>query len=184
MTQKQMKAEYKRMKDIVNKRLNRLRKTYPRAEWAKKPNFAGLGKNPKAKDVYKALADVASAYYNPLASIKGRQASIKHNIEEMHDHGFDFVNVQNYDDWVEFMEEVRARGLIEAFYSEEHGVDIFQTANKGGVDPKELLKDFEYYMENFNRLEDILENKEVEGMSSEEIKQYMQSRKKKHNKRT
>lgn len=174
MTTAQMRAQYAKIRSIVNKRYQRIKQALPESQMAKKDYFQPLARGVKKADVMHELARVATAYYDQWGSLTAQRKQRAENIRTMHEHGYKFVNEENYDKFVEFMQQIKDRGLIEMFYSEEHGIDVFDTANKAGVDPQNLLDDFEYFAKNYKDFEKAVTANKGEGMTSEEIKRFMQ----------
>lgn len=177
MTTAQMRAQYAKMRSIVNKRYQRIKQALPKSQMAKKDYFQPLARGAKKADVMHELARVATAYYDQWGSLTAQRKQRAENIQTMHEHGYKFVTEENYDEFVDFMEEIRARKMMETFYSEEHGMDIFSTANKAGVDPQILLDDFDYFKKNYGDFERVMTSKGRKGgLSSEQIKELMRKK--------
>lgn len=151
MTLKEIRKAYTTMRDVMRKRNQRL-------EAAGKPiNFPTP---PKLKDmpdsvVKQETAELARALKDPrsmLKTIDTKEARISSTLES---HGYE-IPPDQLDDFGRFMEETRKR-MGETYVGKSGGAArAYTELRKAGVSGKTLARSFKKYMENMDRLSDLV----------------------------
>lgn len=163
----EMRAEYSRLRQTANKRLERMQgtkyehsQTYLRnagkyitiediteraEETANRMNLKGEARQKYIdSQIAHKLADVYKFLTAKSGSIRGMQRIENNLIQTLHDRGITFVNKDNIQQFADYMEYMRTlhRGKM---YDSERAVDLFGTAIKKGINPLEIAADYEYW---------------------------------------
>lgn len=145
-----VRKEYTRLRDISQKRLKRLAKAgYADTETYKR----NVAHYPKLKDVRsrydlaQRLSDLARFIESARSTVSGMKSSRRKALETFEEHGYDFVNKSNLDDFGAFMEEYRNQKLDQEYDSGE-AADAFRVLEKQKINPETVKEDFEFWLEN------------------------------------
>lgn len=145
---KALRKEYSRLRSIYRKRYERLQNS----EFAKSQVVRHYGKLPPIKDIkdkrqlVQALAE-AHRFLASDISITTMRKRKKHNIKSLHEHGYDFVNSENYESFGDFMETFRtlAQGMI---YDSDRIAEAFNdSVIRQKIDPNDLQRMFSDFVE-------------------------------------
>lgn len=157
-TESEIHAEYTRLRDIMNKRLSRLKKYYPESAYVAKweEGIPKLADYKRMKNQADARADLA---YNlrmlakdvnrKLTTVTGQKTFEKQSIGTLHEHGYDFVTRENFRDFYEYMNEMRAIAGSMAYDSEqvaEFFGDMTKFAEKKEISVSAVREDFEKWL--------------------------------------
>lgn len=154
MTEQEARAEYSRLRSIARKRLERFEGT----EWTdtstykyNKGRYKPLSEISSYHELAHLLGDVASFLSDDVHphSVSALQSRRTQALRTLHSNGYMFVNKKNFRDFGEFMEEVRARKMHVRGSPE---AELFAAAQKHGIPPDQLHKDFSYWLENRREL--------------------------------
>ena len=188
LTLKEMRSEYGRLRKIANSRLEALgrsRFSGTQAYILNVGKYVTLDKIKSERDLMYRLHDLAKFVTSKRGSVSGQYEIRRKTLETLHERGITFVTAKNLDAFGEFMEEARNK-LYERNYGSERVKDMFGLAEKKGINPQELLKDFGYWVQNREKLESIPKIKNKRNLSSDDYKKAIeklengkQSRKKK-----
>ena len=155
LTEKEMRAEYSRLRAIANKRLERFRGTkYETAQSFIRNDgkFVPLKEISTERDLIYKLYELKKFVTAKSSSVSGMKEIEKKAIETAHDRGLTWLNSGNIQDFGQFMDECRAKGYAR-IYGSERCAELFGTAAKKGLSPAEIQADFAFWMENRNQLE-------------------------------
>lgn len=154
LTEKEIRAEYSRLRSIAQKRLKRFEGT----EWTDTQVYrSNKGKYIPVKDIKNKtqmvalLAELARFITAETGSVSGLNENRKRNVETLHEHGYTFVTKENFRNFAEFMEEFRIRKL-NRIYDSERVAELFSMAENKAIPPKELMKDFSFWIEHRDAL--------------------------------
>ena len=155
----EQKKEYSRLRAIVNKRLQRIGETeFSRTEFYKQLTgryaFKPLKELNEIQLRYM-LSGLVRAAMNPEGTLTGMKEKRKKDIENFHDTGLTFVNEKNYLQFIEFLQEARARGYDKIYDSGDEEARLFNVAQKAGISTEEIFKNFENYINNIDELEKL-----------------------------
>lgn len=144
-TDKEARAEYARLRAVAEKRVQRLQSAGYKLTG--KTEFKPLERNASEAEIYKSLADVAKFINMKSSTITGRKASVEKMVEKMHEHGYDFINKNNAEQFGEFMREAKKHDEYRGYDSEEV-VELFHIAKEKHVRPEELAQDLDTWIGN------------------------------------
>ena len=144
-TDKEARAEYARLRAVAEKRVQRLENAGYKLNGQKE--FKPLQRNASEAEIYKSLADVAKFVNMKSSTITGRKAQVEKMVEKMHEHGYDFINKNNAEQFGEFMREAKKHDEYRGYDSEEV-VELFHLAKEKHVRPEELARDLDTWIGN------------------------------------
>ena len=173
LTEQQMRQEYSRLRAIANKRLQRFEgtkyensQTYLRNAGKYVP-LAAIGSQ---RELQMKLVEVSRFVTAKEGSVSGINAANRKRVATFRERGLDFVNMENIQDFGEFMEWARDSGY-ERVYGSEKTSDVYgQAVKRMGIDVEAVRKDFEYYMENLDTLRNVPRARNPKDRTSEEYR--------------
>ena len=172
LTLKEMRSEYSRLRKIANSRLKALgrsRFSNTQAYLLNVGKYVTLDKIESQRDLMYKLHDLAKFVTAKSGSVSGQYEMRRNALESLQERGLDFVNESNFELFGQFMEEARIRGYAK-IYGSERIAELFGTACKKGINPKELFKDFGFWMENKQQLEELPKIRNEKKRNSDEYK--------------
>lgn len=175
MTEKEMRKEYSRLRKVANGRL----KTLSNSEIGMRSNTWKFYMNEFPSGRGKSRAEIAhrlsSAYYFlslKSSSVTGLREMRDDFIESMHEQGYTWVNKENYFDFIDFMETVKAYYDVVS-YDSDRAVDVFDVMTEAGFSTDDLKNDFDWWLENYRKIR----SKPIKtGMTYEEYKKYVEGK--------
>lgn len=150
MSEKELRKEYARMRDIAQKRLKRMGASEFSTSLTYKHN---VGRFPKLADlgskseIAAAAADLWSFVKSGLSTITGLKAQRKKSLKSLEENGYDFVNKSNFQEFVDFMEWFRDNNPKSYGSPKDEQVLYYLDNIKKGLDPDEAKEKFLEYME-------------------------------------
>lgn len=172
LTGKEIRAEYSRLRKIANRRIEALGRSKFKTSQAYIQNvnkYVALDKIKNERDLMYRLHDLANFVTSKSGSVTGQYEIRRKTLETLHERGITFVNAKNLEAFGEFMEEARTK-LYSRIYGSERIKDMFGIAEKKGINPQELFKDFAYWMQNREKLEAMPKIKNKRNLSSDDYK--------------
>lgn len=149
-TEKELRREYSRLRDIAQKRLTRMGKT----EWVQSQTYKyNVGHYPKLKDVGSKtelgwlLNDMARFLSSSAGSITGLEQERQRTLETLHANekfDFSFVTKSNWWQWLEFIEW--AKDFAGFVYETNKSINLFVEATKAGKSVNQIKQNFEQYL--------------------------------------
>ena len=146
LDERALRKEYSRLREIANRRLERLLASeYKEIDLAKEyaGGFAILA---EVEDLPRELTMLARFVASERSSVTGLKRIDKQTINTLHQHGYTFVNAKNVRQFGAFMEEMRQAGLSKLYSSEfiatwwsEKGASMRDNVDK-------LKQEFEKYV--------------------------------------
>ena len=182
--EKEVRKEYTRLRDISQKRLKRLEaagysdraiykknvKHYPKLEQIKSPN-----------ELAARLSDLSRFISAATSTVSGIKTAKKKSLATLHEHGYTFVNNENYEDFGEFMEEYRVQ-MQDMEYDSGEAADTFRVLEKHKIKVDKIKDDFEFWLENREIADKIRVSKKDYG-DPEALKKKVEKKKAKLEKR-
>lgn len=168
---KEVRAEYSRLRSIARKRLNRLANSEFSGSQAYRMNrnlYVPLKDIKDSRTLYSKLTMLSRFIVSEQSTVTGQSRIRDKTISTLHERGYTMVNKFNFLDFVDFMEDFRARKLNK-LYDSSQALELFDLAESKGYDSLELTKDFDAFMKNkaaFKKLEPNTRNRIV---SSDEM---------------
>lgn len=166
----EIKKEYTRLRDILNKRIQRINKS----------DFAGqgiAGKFPKGlpkladiapEDLPYLLQQAATALTSKSGSLKGLQQRQQSAIESFRERGYTQINESNFKEFVDFLEEAKEKGLAKV-YGSDSVVNLYENTQAMGLSPEEVMQDFNWWAENIENAETAQATLEENGIDIEDV---------------
>lgn len=147
---KEARKEYTRLRDISQKRLKRMGKT----QWARTQTYKkNVNHYKKLKDIKSdyelagRLSDLARFIVSKYSSVAKQKEIMKKSLATLHEHGYGFVNEDNYIDFGDFMEAYRNQ-MLDMEYDSGDAADTYGVVSKFKLDPADVEKDFRFWLEN------------------------------------
>ena len=169
---KKVRKEYTRLRDIAQKRLKRLEAADMGDTQAYLKNVSHYPKLKDIKTKYELagrLSDLSRFIKAEASTVSGQRQIRAKSIQTLHDHGYDFVNDTNIVDFGRFMEEYRKQKLEDMGYDSGDAAETYSVVVKHDLDPEEVKKDFEFWLENLATAKTLRRSKASKG-SAERIK--------------
>lgn len=119
-TEKEMREEYGRLRSILRSRAQRIEesgeftgRTIPYN--MRLDRYKSLSEIPKGEEGQRALIyglrELAAAVESPMSSLTGLRGVREKSLETLREHGYTFVNKENYEQFGRFMELARVMGM-------------------------------------------------------------------------
>lgn len=152
--QNEIKKEYTRLRDILNKRIQRINKS----------DFAGQGISgrfpqglPKLseiapEDLPYLLQQAATALNSRGGSLKGLQIRQSEMVKSLRERGYTNISDSNIRAFASFMEEARDRGL-EKIYGSDTIATMYDTIAAHDISPEAIMQDFAWWLDNIDMAE-------------------------------
>lgn len=147
MDEKQLRKEYTRLRDIAQKRLKRIAASeFSQSDVAKynAGRYKPLREIESKSELTKLLSDLVRFTTARRGSVAGLRSTRDKAIETLHEHGYDFVNKRNYQQFAEFMEWARASKNA-GQYDSDRVAELFRDAQRWQISPEELQNNFDFY---------------------------------------
>ena len=152
--QNEIKKEYTRLRDILNKRIQRINKS----------DFAGqgiAGQFPKGlpkladiapEDLPYLLQQAATALNSRSGSLKGLQTRQTETIKSLRERGYTNIDNSNIRQFASFMDEARDRGL-EKIYGSDTIATMYDSIADLDISPEAIMQDFAWWLDNIDMAE-------------------------------
>ena len=151
-TEKQVRKEYTRLRDISQKRLKRLKAAgYENTEVYRK----NVNHYPKLKDIKtkselaQRLSDLSRFIAAETSTVSGMKSRTEKSISTLHEHGFTFVDENNLTSFGEFMESFRDE-MLDMEYDSGDAAELYSIIEKHKLDPDKVKENFEFYLDNID----------------------------------
>lgn len=167
MTASEVSKAYSGLRSIANKRLSRLESQGLGTSGSYRfPKVRGLSENQMRQQ----LAEVSRWVRDPRHTVRGEKSYISTELESLHNMGYDFIDESNFYQFTEYMDDLRDQYGAKAFDSGD-AADVFNNAQKIGIDPEVVKENFEYFVSNLDALERMRPARSAWGASFEGVKQ-------------
>lgn len=152
--QNEIKKEYTRLRDILNKRIQRINKS----------DFAGqgiAGQYPQGlpklaeiapEDLPYLLQQAATALSSRGGSLKGLQMRQSETVKSLRERGYTNISDSNIRAFARFMDEARDRGL-EKIYGSDTIATMYDSIVALDVSPEAIMQDFAWWIDNIDMAE-------------------------------
>lgn len=184
LTEKEMRAEYSRLRSIAVKRLANLKKAgYVEDNFYKynANRYAPLADIKNEKQLMQKLSDIANFLSSRKSIVRERRKKEADILERMHKNGLDFVNEDNLQRFGEFMEAFRQE-KIDSLFSSDQAADLFDIAIEKRISFDALQKNFEEFLGQEEKISKIKRRKSSKPMSASELRRRLKNADKKDNK--
>ena len=152
--EKEIKKEYTRLRDILNKRIQRINKS----------DFAGQGIAGQFPQGLPKLADIApedlpyllqqaaTALNSRSGSLKGLQMRQSETVKSLRERGYTNIDDSNIRQFASFMDEARDRGL-EKIYGSDTIATMYDSIADLDISPEAIMQDFAWWLDNIDMAE-------------------------------
>lgn len=157
-SEKELRREYTRLRDIARKRLQRLESSeFVDTSETYKQNKKGFKTikqlindtgNIKKTQFARELSKLARFLSSPTSTVSGIRKQRKKALQTLEEHGYTFVNEENFDRFTKAMEEFRTRVKENLRYN-VFITDLDTMMDSETVTPNEILE----FIENYERSE-------------------------------
>ena len=153
MTKNDYKAKYNDMVKEINKQIRKLEKADPESValeryrnyykpvTSKDPNYNTIRK------LYKSARDLLKS--NEL-SLESQDRAVANAIETFHREGRTYINKRNFNSFMRFLDDARARGIA-SLYSSTQIIDAIQEAKEKGLSDDQIKANIQRWSKNIKR---------------------------------
>lgn len=168
MTNKEVRQAYSRLRSIANKRIERSREqglgmrnwVAPGHDW-RFPTIAEIEKNPKSMfDVATQLASVSKFVSDPRTTVSGEKKFLSEFKDMMEQKGYGslFNTPKDVYKFIYFIEDMRSRYSAKVFDSGD-ALDVYAEAERLNIPIEKVIKNFDFFAENLDKLEKVKPSK-------------------------
>ncbi len=162
MDVKDLRREYSRLRDVAHKRLQRLSasdfsetQTYLRY----RNKFVGLKeiKKGQVSKLSKKLSELHTFLEMETSTISGSKSVAARIIKGLQDNGYDYIktekDLRTFGEYMDFNRALKKGGK----YDSEKVMQMTEEMEKVGVSPKDVEKDFKFWIKNYKDIEKMKE---------------------------
>lgn len=171
ITEKELRKAYTYFRDIARKRIKRLEE-YGYTKGAQYQRMKALGlpvlkeiSNRNSLAMY--LQQTAFFVSTESSTVKGIKRIRKQKVDQFKEMGFEGINDKNIDDFIDFFETAKGKAVRGS--GDTDIAQAWNTGRKQKATPKQIMEDYDKYVELANRAESTIEKPE-ETMTSAELK--------------
>ena len=152
--QNEIKKEYTRLRDILNKRIQRIDKSDFAGQGIARQFPQGLPKLSEIapEDLPYLLQQAATALNSRGGSLKGLQMRQSETIKSLRERGYTNISDSNIRAFANFMEEARDRGL-EKVYGSDTIATMYDSIVALDISPEAIMQDFAWWLDNIDMAE-------------------------------
>ena len=153
---KEIRKEYTRLRDILQKRLKTIQKSEFAGQGIAGQFPQGLPKlaEIRPEDLPYLLQQAATAINSSAGSLKGLRHRRSETIKSLQERGYTNIDESNISSFARFMEEARERG-IDKVYGSDTIATLYDTTIALGIGPDEVMKDFTWWVDNVEDIEEV-----------------------------
>ena len=170
-TDKAVRAEYSRLRDIAQKRLKRLEIKEPES-YAYKTNKSAFApaRGQTTEELRALLPELAKFIAAKTGTVSGIQAQRRKAVDTMRGHGYTFVTQENYKEFAAFMAEWRNSKANRSVGSPD-AVEAFEFTQESEIKLEDVKDRFADYLKDQKKLQSYVrkENKAGRQVSSDNI---------------
>ena len=122
--------------------------------------------NPNYNTIRKLYTQAKEVLESDRLSIESQERSIANSIDTLHRDGYNFINRKNFNSFMRFLDDARARGLG-SLYSSEQLLDTINKAKKQGLSDEDIKKNIDRWS---NEMSKDTDGKIVEVINPKELK--------------
>ena len=152
--QNEIKKEYTRLRDILNKRIQRINKSDFAGQGIAGQFPQGLPKLAEiaSEDLPYLLQQAATAINSRSGSLKGLQMRQSETIKSLRERGYTNIDNSNIRQFASFMDEARDRGL-EKIYGSDTIATMYDSIVALDISPEAIMQDFAWWLDNIDMAE-------------------------------
>ena len=148
MPANEVKEAFQHLKSVANKRIGRMQAQGLGRPMQKFGSMRGMSE----EQMRQGLAEVSRWIREPSHTVRGYKSRRSEMLDAFHEKGYDFVNEENYEDFIDYMEELREEYGSKVFDSSA-AADVFGQTQRIGIDPDTVKKNFDYFADHLDELD-------------------------------
>lgn len=162
-TDKAIRQEYRRLRDIAQKRLARLAKAEPNSQ-AYKRNVGrfGAARGQRTEQLRQLLPDLAKFIAAKTGTVQGIRQQRARAVETLQRHGYTGITKENLQAFGEFMEQYRAKALDKVLGSPT-AVEMFEFTQEHAIPWKRIKARFAGWLAQRDELRDYVQRRHEAG---------------------
>lgn len=155
MPEREVRKIYSEYRKIANKRAARLRGAgYGMYESSQK--LFRKTKDLDAQEVRAAFAEVNMYLRDVRTKVRALRRYETDQLQQLHEHGYDFINKQNFKQFTDFIEWARARsGSNDRIFKSDRVAELFEQKERLKISANALQKNFDYYLEHLDKIKEV-----------------------------
>ena len=165
MSSDAVRAAYSHLRGLANARIGRMSARGLGKATAPFKTLRGMSDQEAAQG----LAEVSRWMRDPRHTVRGYIKQRAFQLESFHEKGYDFVNEENYEDFVTYMEELREEYGSKVFDSAA-AADVYGQGQRIGIPTETLKNNFDYFVEHLDQLDDMRPVRSERGATMRAIK--------------
>lgn len=168
-TEEQLRAEYRRMRRALQQRVRRVAASgeFPDNSAARTLSRFDAPSTLETKwQIAMKLSDIESVLSRGATTLTGLRQMREETIETLRDRGYTNINRENIGDFTHFMESTRSLALSIMRYRYDRSgravgadrnkrLELFSIAQRKGVTTNSLIRDFRYYVNHMDELQQL-----------------------------
>ena len=166
LSEKEIRDEYRRLRNIANKRIKRLERAGYTGTQAYLRN-AGAYKSPSSYTMaelqYK-LYQISKFVSAKSSTVSGMRLIEKQTLEKLHEK--DLAGIKNLQEFGDFMDWARAKYKYSEFDS-ERAAEVYNESKRRKIDIEEIKKDYELFRDNYQKITELPVYRKAERRTSE-----------------
>lgn len=153
-TDSMVRREYSRLRDIAQKRLERLGRNEPES-YAYRANRGQYGpaRGQETEALRQQLPQLAKFIAARTGSVTGIRAQRKKAVESLQSKGYNFVTKENLAAFGEFMEEFRSKRGAARSYGTFEALELWEFAQANDIDVERVKRNFANWLKERRELE-------------------------------
>lgn len=171
-TDKLIRSEYSRLRDIAVKRLERLGRVEPES-FAYRANVGQYApaRGQTTEQLRTQLPLLAKFIAARTGSVMGIQAQRRKAVESLQERGFAFINAGNIRQFGEFMDSYRSKRGAARTYSSFQAAEVYEFTQEHDIDPERVKRQFAQWLAHEKELQRYVRkrNKAGEEVSADDI---------------
>lgn len=160
ITEKEARAEYRRMRKVIQSRA----KSFERAGLTDNEQFREAASMPKLSEIKnrrelgKAMMDARMFLERKRSTVRGFKEVRRESVSQLNELGYDFITEKNIDAFGRFMDWFRKTHEGE-LYDSQQVVSVFNASVKYEKSIDAIKRKFDYYYENVEDIDNIFTRK-------------------------
>ena len=166
LSEKEIRDEYRRLRNIANKRIDRLKRagyTDTQVYLRNVGAYKSLSNYTMAELQYK-LYQISKFVSAKSSTVGGMRLIEKQMLEKLHEK--DLGRITNLQEFGDFMDWARAKYKYSEFDS-ERAAEVFNESKRRRIDIEEIKKDYELYRDNYKKFTELPVYRKEERRTSE-----------------
>lgn len=146
--EKELRKEYSKIRSIVRKRYERMDKSKVKSKLKERfpiSHFKPLKDIKDERELRFLMSELASVYESKSSSITGIKKERNKTIEMFKEKGYDFINENNLDDFLEFMNVIKIYSESR-IYDSERAVEVFKEGDNKRWNSRKMLNEYKNYI--------------------------------------